>query len=112
MTLSIFRIDLFSKQPYVLKDFYEQVLELKLSYAHPDGNSFEFTIGNIKLVISKSVTDVKNRIRICVCTAEYKSYRLALTGRNAEITPTKVKEGRFFFEIKDPDGNEVAIYQL
>jgi predicted enzyme related to lactoylglutathione lyase len=112
MTLSIFRIDIFSKQPYVLKDFYEQVLDLKLTYANPDGSSFEFTIGNMKLVISKSVTDVKNKIRICFCTAEYKSYRLALAGKNIGITPTKVKEGRFFFEVKDPDGNEVAVYQL
>ena len=112
MTLSFYRIDVFSRQPYVLKDFYDQVLELKLDHANPDGSSFEFAIGNIKLVISKSVTDVKNKIRICFCTAEYKSYRLALAAKNIEITPTKVKEGRFFFELKDPDGNEIAVYQL
>ena len=112
MTLSLFRIDIFSKQPYVLKDFYEQMLDLKLDYSNPDGSSFEFAMGNQKLVISKSLTDVKNKIRICFCTAEYKSYRLALTSKNAVISATKVKEGRFFFEIKDPDGNEVAIYQL
>ena len=112
MTLSIFRIDIFSKQPYVLKDFYEQGLELKLTYSSPDESSFEFSVGNMKLVISKSPTDVRNKIRICFCTAEYKSYRLSLTSRNVVITATKVKEGRFFFELKDPDGNEVAVYQL
>ena len=112
MTLTLFRIDIYSKQPYMLKDFYEQALDLKLSYPSPDETSFEFAIGNIKLVISKSPTDVKNKIRICLCTAEYKSYRLALAAKNIEITATKVKEGRFFFEVKDPDGNEVAIYQL
>ena len=112
MTLTFFRIDIFSRQPYVLKDFYEQVLELKHTYAAPDDSAFEFTVGNIKLVISKSVTEVKNKIRICFCTAEYKSYRLALAAKNIEISPTKVKEGRFFFEVKDPDGNEVAVYQL
>jgi hypothetical protein len=112
MTLTFFRIDIFSKQPFVLRDFYEQVLELKLSYSAADESSFEFTIGNIKLVICKSPTDVKNKVRICLCTAEYKSYRLALAAKNAQVTATKVKEGRFFCELKDPDGNEVAIYQL
>jgi predicted enzyme related to lactoylglutathione lyase len=112
MNLSLFRVDIFSKQPYVLKDFYEQVLDLKLSHTASDGNSFEFSIGNIQLVISKSITEVKNKIRICLCTAEYKSCRLAIAAKNIEISATKVKEGRFFFEIRDPDGNEVAIYQL
>jgi hypothetical protein len=32
--------------------------------------------------------------------------------KGATITATKVKEGRFFFEMKDPDGNEVAVYQV
>ena len=112
MTLTLFRIDIFSRQPYVLKDFYEQVLDLKLTYASADESSFEFSVGNLKLVISKSVTEVRNKIRICFCTPEYKSYRLSLTSRNVAISATKVKEGRFFFELKDPDGNEVALYQL
>jgi predicted enzyme related to lactoylglutathione lyase len=112
MVLSLFRIDIFSRQPYVLRDFYEQVLDLKLDYTNADSSSFEFAIGNMKLVISKSATEVKNKIRICLCTTEYKSYRLALAAKNIAITPTKVKEGRFFFELKDPDGNEVAVYQL
>jgi hypothetical protein len=112
MELILFRIDIFSRQPYVLKDFYEQALGLKLNYTNPDGSSFEFIIGNMRFVISKSITDVKNKIRICFCTSEYKSYRLALAAKNIEITQTKVKEGRFFFELKDPDSNEVAVYQL
>ena len=112
MSLSLFRIDIFSRQPYVLKDFYEQSLELKLEYASADGASFEFGIGSMKLVISKSVTEVKNKIRICFCTPELKPYRVSLIQRNIEVTPIKVQEGRFFFEMKDPDGNEVAFYQV
>ena len=112
MALILFRIEIFSKQPYVLKDFYEQVLELPLTYASADGNSFALGSPRVQLVISKSMFEVKNKIRVCFNTTEFKSYKQLLVQKNIAVTATKVKEGRFFFELKDPDGNEVAIYQV
>jgi predicted enzyme related to lactoylglutathione lyase len=112
MDLVLFRIEIFSKQPYVLKDFYEQVLELPVTYASADGNSFELGSSRVQIVISKSLHEVKNKIRICFNTTEFKSYKQLLVQKNAVVTPTKVKEGRFFFELKDPDGNEIAVYQV
>ena len=112
MDLILFRIEIFSKQPYVLKDFYEQVLELPLTYASADGNSFELGSSRVQIVISKSMFEVKNKIRVCFNTTEFKSYKQLLVQKNIAVTATKVKEGRFFFELKDPDGNEVAIYQV
>jgi predicted enzyme related to lactoylglutathione lyase len=112
MDLVLFRIEIFSKQPYVLKDFYEQVLELPVTYASADGNSFELGSARVQIVISKSLYDVKNKIRVCFNTSEFKSYKQLLVQKGAVVTATKVKEGRFFFEMKDPDGNEVAVYQV
>ena len=112
MDLILFRIEIFSKQPYVLKDFYEQVLELPLTYANADGNSFELGSSRVQIVISKSMFEVKNKIRVCFNTTEFKSYKQLLVQKNIAVTATKVKEGRFFIELKDPDGNEVAIYQV
>ncbi len=112
MPISFFRIDIFSKQPFIVKDFYEQSLQFKLNYADPGGSHFEFGIGHMQLVIVKSMTDVKNKIRLCLTTPDFKPFRQSLIMRNIEVTPIKVKEGRFFFELKDPDGNEIAFYQL
>ncbi|MCW3125725.1 MAG: hypothetical protein JWO03_1383 [Bacteroidetes bacterium] len=112
MDLVLFRIEIFSKQPYVLKDFYEQVLELPMTHASADGNSFELGSARVQIVISKSLYDVKNKIRVCFQTTEFKSYKQMLVQKGTAVTATKVKEGRFFFEIKDPDGNEVAVYQV
>lgn len=112
MDLTLFRIEIFSKQPYVLKDFYEQVLELPVTHASADGNSFELGSARVQIVISKSLYEVKNKIRICFNSSEFKSYKQQLVQKNVTVTATKVKEGRFFFEIRDPDGNEVAVYQV
>lgn len=111
MTLSLFRVDIYTRQPHVLRDFYEQVLGLKLVYASPDQSSFELSSGGATVVIVKSMTEVKNRVRLCFSNPDLKACRLMMTANNVTISATRVKEGKFFFELKDPDGNEVAIYQ-
>ena len=112
MDLILFRIEIFSKQPYVLKDFYEQVMELPVTHTSADGNSFELGSARVQIMISKSLQEVRNKIRVCFQTMEFKSYKQLLVQKGAVVSATKVKEGRFFFELKDPDGNEVAIYQV
>lgn len=110
--LSLFRIDLYSRQPHVLKDFYEEALGLRLTHTTDGGSTYELSGGRMQLVITRSVHEVKNRVRICFQTPDFKNYKQLLTIKNIPITATKVKEGRFFFELKDPDGNEVAVYQV
>jgi hypothetical protein len=40
-----------------------------------------------------------------------KQFRKELQDKNIAVTPIKVKEGQFFFELHDPDGNEIFVYE-
>lgn len=111
MTPAFFRAEIFSKQPFILRDFYENDLGFKLRYAEPTGSHFEFSIGSFELVVCKSIQEVHNKIRLCFSVEELKPFRHHFLEKNLQASPVKVREGRFFFEMKDPDGNEIVFYQ-
>ncbi len=109
--LAISAIHLYSKNYFVLKDYYTGVLALKTSYESAENDYLELDCGTTKLVLQKSIRDVQNKIRITFTTEDVKAFRKQLQENNNEVSPLKMILGKLAFEMKDPDGNEIAVIQ-
>jgi predicted enzyme related to lactoylglutathione lyase len=107
--LAIASIHIYSKNYFVLKDFYTEVLGLKTTYESPENDYLELESGSTKLVVQKSIRDVQNKIRISFKSEDVKAFRKKLQENNAEVSPLKMILGKLAFEMKDPDGNEIAV---
>ena len=109
--LAIASIHIYSKNYFVLKDFYTEVLGLKTTYESTENDYLELESGATKLVVQKSIRDVQNKIRITFKTDDAKAFRKQLQDNNTEVSPLKMILGKLAFEMKDPDGNEIAVIQ-
>ena len=107
--LDISAIHIYSKNFYVLKDFYADVLQLVSNYESPENDYIEFETGASKLVLQKSIHDVKNKIKISFRTEDVKAFRKKLQENNIQTSPLKMVLGKLVFDMKDPDGNEIQI---
>jgi ABC-type molybdate transport system ATPase subunit len=79
--LAISAIHLYSKNYFVLKDYYTGVLALKTTYESAEHDYLELDCGATKLVIQKSIRDVQNKIRITFKTEDVKAYQKTTSGK-------------------------------
>ena len=107
--LNISAIHIYTKNYFVIKDFYADTLKLLSTYESPENDYIEYDTGAAKLVIQKSNQDVKNKITLCFKTEDVKSFRKKLQENNVQLSPLKMVLGKLSFNIKDPDGNEIQI---
>jgi len=109
--LHLNRICLLTKNPHLLKDFYTDTLGLKILHQDTSQTNIELEAGKSSLLISKVIQQPTTRARLGFRSETMKQFRRELIDKNIAVTSIKVKEGIFFFELKDPDGNELFIYE-
>jgi hypothetical protein len=100
------RVILFSKMPEVLADFYKSIgFNERLRDA---GRSYlELEAGTLVLSIHRSLSAVSPQSWVIGC-ADARLLLKSFRERSVPAGPLKTAYGRFFFEMKDPDGNTVV----
>lgn len=109
--LHLNRTCILTKNPHLLKDFYTDTLGLKISYQDATHTNIELEAGKGFLLIQKVIQNPTTRIRIGFQSENMKQFRKELQDKNIAVTSIKVKEGVFSFELNDPDGNEIFVYE-
>lgn len=100
------RVILFSKMPEVLADFYKSIgFNERL---RDSGKSYlELEAGTLVLSIQRSMNAHSPQYWVIGCRdarQQLKSFR----EKSVLAGPLKTSFGRFYFEMKDPDGNTVV----
>ncbi len=100
------RVILFSKMPEVLADFYKSI-GFADRLRDPGKSYMELEAGSLVLSIQRTVSPVCPQSWVIGCADArllLKSFR-----ENAKPAgPLKTAYGRFYFEMKDPEGNTVV----
>ena len=85
-------------------------MKLKLYFANDLKGVAEFTLEKGGIRVEKIGRETTAFTTFALTVEDLKSSKLFFFEQHIPATPTKVLEGKFFFEINDPDGNIIQIF--
>lgn len=109
--MQLTKLLIYTKNYFVLREFYHNTLGFAILHENTATAYCILDTGSFKLALQKIPLAATNKIKLSMAVADLKSTRLSLSSHFHPLPPLKIVEGDKGFDLKDPDGNELFIYE-
>jgi hypothetical protein len=109
---SVYKIILKTKQFFVMTDFYNTLLDEKPFFDDKNQEIAEWKVGRVIIRIEKTLDKQTYQTNVAFAVENWKTTKKLLSDRGLEVGQVKMKEGKTFFEIIDPDKNTIGIIEI
>lgn len=95
-----------------MTDFYNTLFDEKPFFEDKNLEIAEWKIGKVIIRIEKTLDKHSFQTNFAFAVENWKSTKKVLLDRGLQVGQAKMKEGKTFFEIIDPDKNTIGIIEI
>lgn len=108
---SLYKTILYTRQFFLMKDFYTDSMGFKLSFADDKAGIAEWELGKGIIRVESTTKQTLHPIVFGLHVANWREAKTLLVSRHLNVSAVKVQEGKCSFEVKDPDLNTILIIE-
>jgi len=108
---SLYKTILYTRQFFLMKDFYTDSMGFELSFADDKMGVAEWVVGKGVIRVENSAKREIQPICFGLNVSSWREAKTLLVSRHLNVSAVKVQEGKCSFEVKDPDLNTILIIE-
>jgi hypothetical protein len=108
---SLYKTILYTRQFFVMKDFYSDSMGFELSFADDKAGIAEWLVGRGIIRVESSIKRELSPTIFGLNVSNWREAKTLLVSRHLNVSAVKVQEGKCSFEVKDPDLNTILIIE-